>query len=144
MSTRALHWSLSWAKIIQSIPPHYISLRTILLSFHLRLGFRSLSGFLGLCIPVLPVRATCSTHLILIDLIIVMIFGEEDKLRISSLCSFLQPLTISSLFRPNILLSTLSSSALSLCVAFNVGDQVSHAYRTTGKIIVLHISILSF
>jgi hypothetical protein len=37
--TRALHWSLSWARSIQSIPSHPISLRFILiLSTHLRLG----------------------------------------------------------------------------------------------------------
>jgi hypothetical protein len=36
---RALHWSLSWARSIQSIPFHRISLRSILiLSTHLRLG----------------------------------------------------------------------------------------------------------
>jgi hypothetical protein len=36
--TRALHWSLSWARSIQSIPSHLISLRSILtLSTHLRL-----------------------------------------------------------------------------------------------------------
>jgi hypothetical protein len=36
--TRALHWSLSWATWIQSISPHPISLRYILiLSSHLRL-----------------------------------------------------------------------------------------------------------
>jgi hypothetical protein len=36
--TRALHWSLSWARSIQSIPSHPISLRSILiLSTHLRL-----------------------------------------------------------------------------------------------------------
>jgi hypothetical protein len=30
MFTRALHWSLSWARSIQSIPSHPISLRSIL------------------------------------------------------------------------------------------------------------------
>jgi hypothetical protein len=40
--TRALHWSLSWARSIQSIPSHPISLRSILiLSTHLRLGLPS-------------------------------------------------------------------------------------------------------
>jgi hypothetical protein len=37
--TRALHWSLSWARLIQSVPPYFISGRSILiLSTHLRLG----------------------------------------------------------------------------------------------------------
>jgi hypothetical protein len=35
--TRALHWPLSWARRIQAIPPHPISLRSILILFaHLR------------------------------------------------------------------------------------------------------------
>jgi hypothetical protein len=37
--TRALHWSLSWARSIQSPPPHPISLSSILILFtHLRHG----------------------------------------------------------------------------------------------------------
>jgi hypothetical protein len=44
--TRALHWSLSWARLIQSIPSHHISLRFILiLSTHIRLGL-SIASFL--------------------------------------------------------------------------------------------------
>jgi hypothetical protein len=40
--TRALHWSLPWARSIQSIPSHPISIRSILiLSTHLRLGLPS-------------------------------------------------------------------------------------------------------
>jgi hypothetical protein len=40
--TRALHWSLSWAKSIQFIPSHPISLRFILILFtHPRLGLPS-------------------------------------------------------------------------------------------------------
>jgi hypothetical protein len=40
--TRALHWSLFWARSIQSIPFHPISLKSILiLSTHLRLGLPS-------------------------------------------------------------------------------------------------------
>jgi hypothetical protein len=47
--TRALHWSLSWARSIQSILPHPISLRSILiLSTHLRLSSQwSLSFWLS-------------------------------------------------------------------------------------------------
>jgi hypothetical protein len=40
----------------------------------------------------------------------------------------------SSLFVTNILLSALFSNALSLLSFFDVRDQVSHPYRTTGKI----------
>jgi hypothetical protein len=32
--TRFLHWSLSWSRLIQSIPPHSISLRSILILFY--------------------------------------------------------------------------------------------------------------
>jgi hypothetical protein len=50
----------------------------------------------------------------------------------------------SSLFGPNILLSTLFSNTLSLCSSLNVRDQVSHPYSTTDKIIVLHVLIFEF
>ena len=50
------------------------------------------------------------------------------------------PVTL-SLLGPNILLSTLFSNTLSLCSSLNVSDQVSHPYKTTGKIIVLYILI---
>jgi hypothetical protein len=52
------------------------------------------------------------------------------------LCSFLQSPVTSFLLGPNILLSTLFSITLSLCSSLNVRDQVSHQYRTTGKIMV--------
>jgi hypothetical protein len=40
--TTALHWSLSWARWIQSIPPYTISLKSIVILFsHLRLGLPS-------------------------------------------------------------------------------------------------------
>jgi hypothetical protein len=42
----------------------------------------------------------------------------------------------STLLGPNILLSTLFTKTLSLCSCLNVRDQVSHSYRTRGKIIV--------
>jgi hypothetical protein len=43
--SRSSFWPLSWARSIQSIPPHPISLRSILiLSSHLRLGLPS-----GIC-----------------------------------------------------------------------------------------------
>jgi hypothetical protein len=55
------------------------------------------------------------------------------------LCSFLPTPVTSSLFGPNILLSTLN-----LCSSYNDRDQVSHSYRTTGKIIISYILIFTF
>jgi hypothetical protein len=46
--------------------------------------------------------------------------------------------------RTNILLSALFSNTLSLCSSLNVRDQVLHAYRNIGKIIVLYILIFIF
>jgi hypothetical protein len=77
-------------------------------------------------------------------LIILIILGEEYKSRSFSLCNFLHSPVTSSLFGPNILLSTLFSNIHSLCSSLNVRDQVSHPYRTTGKIIVLYSLIFKF
>jgi hypothetical protein len=66
-------------------------------------------------------------------LIILIILREEYKLRSSSLCCFLKTLVISSLFGPNIHLSTLFSNTLSLCSSLNITDQVSHTFRTQAK-----------
>jgi hypothetical protein len=47
---------------------------------------------------------------------------------------FLQHPVASSLFGPNILLSNLFSNTLVLYSLFNVRDQISYSYKTTGKI----------
>jgi len=102
----------------------------------------TLSGFpiKTLNTPLLsPNRATCPAHLILLDFITRTILGEEYGSLSSTLCSFLQSLVSSSPLGPNILLNTLFSNTLSLRSSLNVSDQVSHSYKTTGKIIVLHI-----
>jgi hypothetical protein len=56
---------------------------------------------------------------------------------------FFQSPVISSPFCPNILFSTLFSNILSLCLSLSVRYQISHPYRTTGKIIVLYILTFS-
>ena len=70
--------------------------------------------------------------------------GEEYRSLSSSLCSFLCYLVTSSLIGPNIFLNTLFSNTLNLRSSLNVSDQVSHPYKTTGKIIVLYILVFTF
>ena len=76
--------------------PHPTSWRFILiLSSHLRLGLPSGLFPLGLhtktlCTPILsPIRATCPTNFIFLDLITRIIFGVVYKTKSSSLCIFL-------------------------------------------------------
>jgi hypothetical protein len=49
------------------------------------------------------------------------------------------PLSPQILLGPNILLTTLFSNTLSLCFSLNMRDQVSHSYKTNGRIMVLYI-----
>jgi hypothetical protein len=114
---------LSWARAVQSTPPHPISSRSISVSSnHLsrRLpsgpfpyGFltNNLYAFLFSLIP-----ATCPNHLILLGLIILIILGKEYKSQSFSLFGFLHPPVTSSLFSQNVLLNTLFSNTLSPCM----------------------------
>jgi hypothetical protein len=54
------------------------------------------------------------------------------------------PPFFSSLLGPNILLRTQFSNTLSLCSSLSVRDQVSHPYKTTGRIMVLNILTFTF
>jgi hypothetical protein len=51
----------------------------------------------------------------------------------SSLCNYVRSSFRWSQLSPNILLSSLFSNTLSLYPSFNVRDQVSHPYRTSGQ-----------
>ena len=86
-----------------------------------------------------PVSATWPAHLIRFDFITRKIFGEQYRSLISSLCSFhLSPVT-SALLGQNIPHNTLFPSTLSLRSSFNMNDQASHPYKTTGKLRILYI-----
>jgi len=67
--------------------------------------------------------------------------GEKYKSFSSSLCNLLLSPVTSSLLGPNILLSNTFSNTLSFLSSLSVSDQVSHPYKTTGKIVVLYILI---
>ena len=147
--TSVRHLSLSWASPIQSIYPHPTSWRSILiLSTHLRLGLPIglfPSGFptktLHTPLPS-PIRATCPAHLILLDFITRTILSEEYKSFSPSLCNLLHSPVTSSLLGPNILLNTMLSNTLSYLSSGNVNDQVSHPYKTTGKILIVIMSLI--
>jgi len=142
----ACHWFLFWARSI-----HPISLRSILILFsQLCLGPpRGLfpSGFptkMFYAFSIYPMHATCLIHLILIGFITLIIFGEAQKLWSFSLHSLLHPPATLSLLGTNILLSTMFSNTCNLCSSLTLRDQVSHTYKTKGKIIVMYISIFKF
>ena len=85
----------------QSLPSHPISLRSTLMPFMIMCSKWSLSFRLPTKKPVFflfySMRATCTDHPIVPDLITIIIFGEGCKSRSSWLCSFFQPIVISSL-----------------------------------------------
>jgi hypothetical protein len=87
-----------------------------------------------------PVLATCTAHLIPVDLITRITFGELYRSLSFQLCNFLLYPVTSSHLGPNVLISTLFSNTLSLRSSLDVSDQVPHSYKTR-KIIVIHILI---
>jgi hypothetical protein len=97
--TSARHISLSWASSIQSIPPH----SPIYAYFFQVVSIPQVSHQSTLYASPLPIRATWPAHLILLDLVTRIIFGQQYRSLSSSLCSFLHSPVTASLLGPNIL-----------------------------------------
>jgi hypothetical protein len=74
-------------------------------------------------------RATCLTHFTLLDLISLIISGEEYKLWNSTLCSLLQLPRTSSLLGPNILFSTCSQTPSIYILPLVWENQVQHPFK---------------
>ena len=91
-----------------------------------------------------PIRATCPAHLSLLGFITHTILGEHYRSFSSLLRNLLHFPNTSSPLGPNILLKTMLSNTFSFLSSRNVNNQVSHPYKTTGKIIVLYILIFKF
>jgi len=100
----------------------------LIIQYYQHLGLPS--GFLSqghptkiLYAPLLsPLRAPCRTHLILLDFITQIPFGEEYRSSDSSLCSLLQFPVTASLLGSIILLSILFSNILSLRSSPNISE----------------------
>jgi hypothetical protein len=113
------HLSLSWASSIQSMPPHPTSLQIHFIIIPSTL--RSSKRFLLSGHPTKALRATllsamraaCPAHLINLDVITRMIFGEEYRSLSSSLCSLLHSPVTSSVLGSNILTPMCLRSVLS-------------------------------
>jgi hypothetical protein len=145
--TRALHWSISWARSIQYVPSHHISLRSILiLPSHLHLGLPS--GLFLLDFPPISYMHYSSrswvsrpSHPLWLDHSnYALLRVQVTKLLIIQFsptsCHFVKLWSKRSPQHP--VLKHPQSMFL------NVRDQVSHPCRTIGKIINLYTHVLTF
>jgi len=149
--TRACHLSLSWARSLQSMPTsHFLKIHlNIILPPMTRLSKWSPS----LRFPhqnsvyTSPLPHTCymprPPHSRFDQINNIWWWPQVMRSWNSSLCSFLHSPVASSIIVPYIFLSTLLSNTLRRCSFLNVRDQVSHPYKTAGKIMASSVLLSS-
>ena len=144
MFTRARVLVLSSARSIHSTPDFTFCIPILILYSHLRLDISG--GFLPQCSHE---NSVCTFHFPLFvthfNVSLILYFTTRNicwGLRLWSSClfNFLLHSVSTSLLGPNVSLSAVLSSILSLRPSLSVEDQVSPPYKTAGKIILLHIS----
>jgi hypothetical protein len=79
-------------------------------------------------ISLIPIHAICSANLILWGL------PNHTWQGVQVMKLLIMQFSPTSLFGPDILLSTLFSNTISVCSSLNVTDQVSNTYKTRGKL----------
>jgi hypothetical protein len=143
MFTRDLHWSLSLARSLKSISPHPISLKSIfILPTHLHLGLPS--GLLPCGFPTKPYMHS-SPHACYMPCHSYRPWlGHSNYTwqRVQAVDLLIMQFSMRSCYFIHLQHPVLKHPQS--CSSLNVRDQVSHPYRTTGKIIVLYILIFMF
>jgi hypothetical protein len=135
------HWSLSWARPIQSTPPHPNSLRSILIiSTHQRLGL--LSGLFPSGFRTRPCMYSSSPRKFYKHFQFHLPWLDHSnyiwpRLRVMKLLitrfspTFYHFIPLRSKYSPQ----HLFSNDLSSCSSLTARDQASYSYKTSGKII---------
>ena len=137
--------SLPILRLINSVhctyPPTPISSRSILLYSPISTQIFQVTSFIQnlptkmLYAPLLsPICSTCLAHLILLDLITQIIFGEKYTPWRSVSCDFLQFTVTSSLLGPNVFFSTLLSITLNPYSSLNLRHQDEQTYTAPHKL----------
>jgi hypothetical protein len=133
--TRAHQWSLSWPRSIQSIPPHLISRRFILILYtHLHLGLPS--GLSFLVFPQVSYMHPSSTPFMLHALqssssltwSFWLYLAKSTSYEAPRYAVFLQSPIMSSFFNLYILLSTLFPNTLTVCVPHLMSETKFHTH----------------
>jgi hypothetical protein len=93
------------------------------------------SDFLTKPCMQLPIHDTWPAHIIFLTLITQITSDEGYRPLHYSLCCLLHFPVTSPLFGPNIFLSSLFLHTLILYISLSATEQVSHPYKTAGKII---------